>query len=65
MKWGILATGRIAKKFAETILQMEEEGEMLAAVGSRQLESAKAFADAYHIDNYYGSYEQQIGRAHV
>lgn len=58
MKWGILATGRIAKKFAETILQMEEEGEMLAAVGSRQLESAKAFADAYHIDNYYGSYEQ-------
>ena len=40
MKWGILATGNIAKKFASTVIRMENEGEVLAAVGSRTLESA-------------------------
>ena len=44
MKWGILATGNIAGKFASTIRQMEGEGQTLAAVGSRRAESAAAFA---------------------
>ena len=44
MKWGILATGNIAKKFASTINQMSKENEQLAAVGSRHMDSAKAFA---------------------
>lgn len=57
MKWGILATGNIAKKFASTVIRMENEGEVLAAVGSRTLESAKAFAKEYGIDKYYDSYE--------
>lgn len=35
MKWGILATGSIAKKFASTLRQMEGSGELLTAVGSR------------------------------
>lgn len=43
MKWGILATGTIAKKFASTVEQMGAEGERLVAVGSRHLESAQAF----------------------
>ena len=43
MKWGILATGNIAGKFASTIRQMEGEGQTLAAVGSRRAESAAAF----------------------
>lgn len=42
MKWGILATGNIAKKFASTINQMSKENEQLEAVGSRNIESAKA-----------------------
>ena len=33
MKWGILATGTIAKKFASTVEQMGAEGEQLVAVG--------------------------------
>ena len=37
MKWGILATGTIAKKFASTVEQMGTEGEQLVAVGSRHL----------------------------
>ena len=40
MKWGILATGTIAKKFASTVEQRSAEGEQLVAVGSRHLESA-------------------------
>lgn len=40
MKWGILATGNIAGKFASTIRQMEGEGQTLAAVGSRPVRGA-------------------------
>ena len=58
MKWGILATGNIAKKFASTVLQMKEEGERLLAVGSRNLSSAKNFAEEYGIEYIYGSYEE-------
>ena len=58
MKWGILATGTIAKKFASTVEQMGAEGEQLAAVGSRRLQSAEAFAQEYHIPRGYGSYEE-------
>ena len=57
MKWGILATGTIAKKFAETVCQMDPSEAVLTAVGSRTSESARAFAEAYGIPRYYGSYE--------
>ena len=57
MKWGILATGTIAKKFASTVEQMGAEGEQLVAVGSRHLESAQAFARQYGIPRCYDSYE--------
>ena len=57
MKWGILATGTIAKKFASTVEQMGAEGEQLVAVGSRHLESARAFAQQYGIPRCYDSYE--------
>ena len=57
MKWGILATGTIAKKFASTVEQMGAEGERIVAVGSRHLESAQAFAQQYGIPRCYDSYE--------
>ena len=57
MKWGILATGTIAKKFADTINQMDSS-EVLTAVGSRSIESARTFASTYNIPNYYDSYEK-------
>ena len=57
MKWGILATGTIAKKFASTVEQMGAEGEQLVAVGSRHLKSAQAFAQQYGIPRCYDSYE--------
>ena len=57
MKWGIIATGTIAKKFASTVEQMGAEGEQLVAVGSRHLESAQAFAQQYGIPHFYNSYD--------
>ena len=57
MKWGILATGTIAQKFASTVEQMGAEGEQLVAVGSRHMESAQAFAQQYSIPHCYDSYE--------
>ena len=60
MKWGILATGNIAKKFASTINQMGKENEQLIAVGSRHIESAKAFAMENDIPRYYESYEALV-----
>ena len=57
MKWGILATGTIAKKFASTVEQMGAEREQLVAVGSRHMESAQAFAQQYGIPCCYDSYE--------
>ena len=47
MKWGILATGTIARKFADTVRAMESEGEFLEAAASRRLESAQNFAKEF------------------
>ena len=55
IKWGIISTGTIAKKFASTITKMSE-GE-LCAVASRSQESADKFADEYGIAKRYASYE--------
>ena len=57
MKWGILATGTIAAKFAKTLSAMSGEDEVLAAVASRDLRKAQAFAEMHHAAKAYGSYE--------
>ena len=58
MRWGILATGMIARKFADTVNRMAGEGEKLIAAGSRSAEKAKAFAEEFGIPKYYDSYEE-------
>lgn len=59
MKWGILATGRIAEKFAETVNAMEPE-QILAACASRSKEKAEAFQEKYQIARAYDSYEAML-----
>ncbi|MFI5385636.1 MAG: Gfo/Idh/MocA family protein [Fimbriimonadales bacterium] len=54
LKWGILATGRIAHQFAGG-LRVSKTGE-LAAVGSRSMESARKFCSE-HGGAPHGSYE--------
>lgn len=55
--WGILATGKIAHSFCRD-LALVPDGHV-AAVGSRRLASAEAFA-AEHGGTAYGSYEEMV-----
>ncbi len=59
MKWGILATGTIAAKFAETVNLMEDV-QTLAACASRTMEKAEAFRTKYNIARAYDSYEAMM-----
>src|SRR4051794_36184508 len=58
VRWGILATGKIAHSFAADLAQVE--GARLTAVGSRRLESAQAFAEQYGAPAAHGSYEALV-----
>jgi predicted dehydrogenase len=55
VRWGILATGGIAEKFAADLALVE--GAELAAVGSRSAKSAQAFAERFGFARAHGSYE--------
>lgn len=54
VRWGILATGSIARAFAAGL--RESESGVLAAVGSRSLEKAVAFAGEFG-GSAYSSYQ--------
>lgn len=55
IRWGIAGPGIIANKFAAAAKKVE--GASLAAVASRSLERASAFAGKYDIPLAFGSYE--------
>ena len=59
VRWGILGTGGIARAFALGL--KHAPGAVLAAVGSRTLDNAQAFARELGIDKAYGSYEELAG----
>lgn len=63
LRLGILSTGNIARQFAAGALNANRC--MLAAVGSRELASAKAFADAYRMPLAFGSYAELINSPNV
>lgn len=56
VRWGILGTGQIAKKFAND-LQKAAPGHVIVAVGSRSQESADGFGDAFNVPTRHASYE--------
>lgn len=55
-RWGILAPGKMSVKFSRG-LQLLENAEIYA-VGSRDLQRAKKFAEEFGCKKYYGSYEE-------
>jgi len=57
-KWGIIGTGGIARAFAADLALLD--GHTIAAVGSRNLSTAQAFAANYYGAVGYGSYEELI-----
>jgi predicted dehydrogenase len=58
VRWGILATGNIARQFARDLLLTP--GAELAAVGSRRIEAAQAFAADFGGAAAHGSYEELV-----
>lgn len=58
MNWGIIAPGRIARKFANDLAL--HEGSRLLAVASRSLERAQAFASEFGAEYAFGSYEELL-----
>ena len=54
IRWGILGPGNIARTFVEDLLLLDDH--TVAAVGSRDLARAQAFAAQYGIGRAYGSY---------
>ena len=68
IRWGIVGTGGIAHRFASACLNAP--GARLAAVASRNPETADAFADEFGIEKRFGSYEamarsQDIDAAYI
>lgn len=59
IRWGIIATGNIAHKFAKALnFESQRTGQsVLAAVASRSIEKARDFAQTWNIPTYYDSYE--------
>jgi predicted dehydrogenase len=55
-KWGILAPGKMSAKFTKGLKLLENVE--LYAVGSRDLNRSKQFADEFGFKKYYGSYEE-------
>lgn len=56
IRWGILAPGHIARGFTAGLKVLEDAE--LYAVGSRSLETAKAFANEFGFKKAYGSYAE-------
>jgi len=56
IKWGILSTGHISKKFADALAILPDAE--LAAVASRDVETARKFAEKYKVPKAYGTYEE-------
>ncbi|NTF96063.1 Gfo/Idh/MocA family protein [Rhizobium rhizogenes] len=57
LRWGILATGGIAGLFARDLISSQLS---VAAVGSRSLDKATAFAERFNIPKAHGSYEELV-----
>lgn len=58
VRWGILATGKIARAFAQNLAHVPDAE--IAAVASRRLESAQEFAATFGAGAAYGSYEELV-----
>ncbi len=64
LRWGILGTGGIARKFVEGLQQVSGRCPVVA-VGSRSLESARAFAAGVPGCQAHGSYQELLADPRV
>ena len=62
LRWGILATGGIARSFTK---DLQLTGRVVTAVGSRSLDKARAYAAEFGIAHAHGSYEALVADPEV
>jgi len=58
IRWGILGSGRIARKFAADLKYVKDSE--LIAIGSRSIESAESFANEFPVAYKHASYEALV-----
>jgi predicted dehydrogenase len=58
LRWGVLATGGIARTFTQDLLL---HGHRVEAVGSRSRAAAEHFAESFALPRAHGSYEELVG----
>jgi len=63
IRWGIIGTGAIAKKFAAALNALSDA--KLVAIGSRSQRAADSFAAQFNIPHPHGSYEALVNNAEV
>ena len=63
LRWGLLASGNIARQFARALAQTNCK--KAAAVASRSLDKAQAFAKEFGIPKAYGRYEELLADPEV
>jgi predicted dehydrogenase len=64
VRWGILACGGIAQKFADDLVAHVKDG-VLHAVASRDLAKAQDFAKKHQCPNAFGSYQELADCAEI
>ena len=58
IRWGIIAPGRIAHKFASDFSLIHNHS--ITSVASTNIERARAFADKYKLSSSYGDYREML-----
>jgi dihydrodiol dehydrogenase / D-xylose 1-dehydrogenase (NADP) len=62
-RWAVMGPGKIAHQFAKALAGVP--GAVLYAVGSRDIDRARAFAAEYKAEAVYGSYEELVRDGNV
>ena len=60
IRWGIIAPGRIANKFASDFSLIHNHA--ITSVASTNIERAKLFADKYKLSSFYGDYMEMLAK---
>lgn len=60
IRWGIIAPGRIANKFASDFSLIHNHA--ITSVASTNMERAKVFADKYKVSSFYGDYMEMLAK---
>jgi predicted dehydrogenase len=60
IRWGIIAPGRIANKFASDFSLIHNHA--ITSVASTNIERARVFADKYKLSSFYGDYREMLAK---